>query len=127
MLAAGGDDHRLTQTGLFVGTVGYVAPEQVDDPRAVDTRADLYSVGCLLYAMLAGRPPFKGDSVVDTLIQVREKEAPDPRTVNPAADRDLLTRFDVLKFGSVRAVETNRYGVLSGGEYWRLELRTSNP
>src|SRR3954463_3881414 len=52
------DAARLTRLGGTFGTVDYVAPEQVTDPRSVDIRADVYSLGCTLYHLLAGRPPF---------------------------------------------------------------------
>src|SRR5262245_36268362 len=49
----------LTQADSFMGTPEYVAPEQATDARSVDTRADIYSLGCTLYALLTGRPPFQ--------------------------------------------------------------------
>src|SRR5262249_61905746 len=53
----------LTGAGAIMGTADYIAPEQAADPRAADIRADIYSLGCTLYHLIAGRPPFSEGTV----------------------------------------------------------------
>jgi serine/threonine protein kinase len=53
---------QLTVAGCMMGTPHYMAPEQAEDPRRVDTRADIYSFGATFYHVLTGRPPFEGDT-----------------------------------------------------------------
>jgi serine/threonine protein kinase len=57
----------LTQTGMVMGTADYMAPEQIDDPHAADIRADIYSLGCTLYFLLAGRAPFPEGTILQKL------------------------------------------------------------
>src|SRR5262249_27675972 len=60
---------ELTNDGELLGTPEYMAPEQARDPRAVDVRADVYGLGCVLYHALAGRPPFTDVSHVRLLLR----------------------------------------------------------
>jgi hypothetical protein len=66
----------LTNTGTVMGTVDYMAPEQAANARTVDIRADIYSLGCTLYHLLAGQVPFPGGMVTEILIahQLREPQ-----------------------------------------------------
>jgi serine/threonine protein kinase len=64
----------LTQAGFMLGTVDYMAPEQVQRPHEADTRADIYGLGCTLYHMLTGQPPFPGGEMIDKLNRHQTKE-----------------------------------------------------
>jgi serine/threonine protein kinase len=81
-LARAVDDASVTQSGTVTGTPQYMAPEQAGG-QAVDQRADLFAMGSTLYAMCAGRPPFRGDSGWAVLRQVCEAEPPSLRSLNP--------------------------------------------
>jgi len=75
--AAGGD--RLTETGMAIGTPAYMSPEQAAGERNLDGRSDQYTLGCVLYEMLAGQPPFSGPSV-ESVIHQHLTAAPAPVT-----------------------------------------------
>jgi serine/threonine protein kinase len=77
-----GDTARLTQQGTILGTPSYMAPEQLDG-LAVDARADLFSLGVVLYYLATGVLPFTGRDTVSTLMAVSTKEARPPRQLNP--------------------------------------------
>ena len=83
----------VTAAGIILGTAAYMAPEQAKG-RSVDARADIWAFGCVLFEMLAGRAPFAGESVVDILSTVIQRD-PDWSALpahTPAALRRLLRR-----------------------------------
>lgn len=71
----------LTVAGTMLGTFDYVAPEQARDPREADIRSDLYSLGCTVYHMLTGQPPYPEGTGMQKLLDHQGKSPPDPRSV----------------------------------------------
>ena len=90
------DDYGATMTNTFnvVGTAQYLSPEQATGEPA-DRRSDIYSVGCLLYELLTGRPPFSGDTPVSIAFQHVSAPLIAPSEINPAIDESLETVLKV--------------------------------
>ncbi|HQU41688.1 MAG: hypothetical protein B7Z73_01745 [Planctomycetia bacterium 21-64-5] len=78
------DGQDLTASGVTLGTFDYISPEQARDPRSADVRSDIYSLGCTLYYMLTGRPPFPDGTVLQKLLQHNSDAPPDPREFDPS-------------------------------------------
>mgnify|MGYP001370645992 CR=1 FL=1 len=77
------------EKGMLIGTADYIAPEQAIDPCLVDIRADIYSLGCTLYFLLTGQPPFPGASLMQKLMQHQDAERPQVRTARPEVPEGL--------------------------------------
>jgi serine/threonine protein kinase len=70
---------QITKPGEIVGDLRYMSPERTGDSRHVDARSDLYSLGALMYAMLTGRPPCEGNSLVETVTKIRQTPPVPPK------------------------------------------------
>ena len=82
-------DPRLTVTGTMLGTPGYIAPEQVDHYSTLDGRADIFSLGCVLYRCISGRAPFRGPDALRMLLNGTPKMLPRLREFRPSIPREL--------------------------------------
>lgn len=97
-------DTGLTKTGQFMGSIEYCAPEQIRGDE-VDRRADVYSLGCVLFEAIVGRPPFKRETEIATLYAHLEQTPPALSSVAPAAPRDL----DVVVSKALAKRPSSRY------------------
>jgi serine/threonine protein kinase/Tol biopolymer transport system component len=98
--------HTETEAGTVLGTAGYMSPEQVRG-EAVDARSDLFSVGTILYEMLAGRPPFARETAAETMAAILKEDPPQPlstdvspalaRIVSRCLEKTLETRFQSVR------------------------------
>jgi hypothetical protein len=79
----------LTEANVLMGTPEYMAPEQAKDPRKADTRADIYSLGCTLYHLLAGGVPYPADTSLMKVLAHHERPVPSVRALRPEVPKDL--------------------------------------
>jgi serine/threonine-protein kinase len=99
------DDSSVTKTGVGAGTPVYMAPEQARDAKRVDERSDIFALGSMLYCLLTGEPPFKGESVVE-LIEAKEKgKFPPARRFND----EVPERLDLILDKMLAAKPEQRY------------------
>ena len=91
---------RITETGLSLGTPHYMSPEQATGDRDVDPRSDVYALGCVLYEMLAGQPPFSASTAQAVLVKILTADAPsitsERRTVPPNVGHALARALEKL-------------------------------
>ncbi|HNH48672.1 MAG TPA: serine/threonine-protein kinase, partial [Myxococcota bacterium] len=103
-------DLKRTQAGVMMGTPAYMAPEQIKDASAVDHRADIFSLGCLLYELMVGQVPFHDEDWIEVLHRIRKGDYQPPEEANP-----LLPPRICAAIRSCLVVDVNgRVGTVSG-------------
>ncbi len=108
-------DSSKTKTGLVLGTPSFMSPEQIAGKR-IDGRSDLYSLGVMLYQMLAGVLPFRGDSMAELMFKIANEPATDIRLVQAGLSEKLAGVVAM----SVNKLPDNRY---QNGDHFAAELR----
>ncbi len=101
--------HRLTETGLFVGTPAYMSPEQAMGDVAVDGRSDVYSLGCVMYELLTGEPPFAAGSVRSQIAQRLLSAPRSPRVLRP----DVSSRMEAVIAKALSVEPSERFETAS--------------
>jgi serine/threonine protein kinase len=103
------DSQKLTETGVIVGTIYYMCPEQLREDRDLDQRADIYSLGCILYEMLTGAPPYTGASLKEVATRILRAPIPSVQRqqpgVPPAVDHAIsraLARSAAERFATMQ-------------------------
>jgi hypothetical protein len=104
-----GEESELTLAGKFVGSPKYTSPEALDRTKKIDHRADIYSLGILIYTMLAGQPPFSGDPIQVLTSHLRE-EPPLLRDTNPLARS--TPRLDLVIARCLKKDPEERFGTM---------------
>lgn len=79
----------ITVAGTTLGTFDYISPEQARDPRNADVRSDIYSLGCTMYHMLTGQPPYPEGTALQKLLDHQGKSPPDPKVLNSRIPNEL--------------------------------------
>lgn len=114
-------DYKATMTGVMMGTPAYMAPEQIKNAAGVDHRADIFSLGCLLYELVVGVVPFENEDWVEVLAAIRKgdyKRAKDvkpdiPERMSRAVDAALMVDFQarVSSVADLRAILLGEHAV----------------
>ena len=114
-------DNGLTNTGQLLGTPAYMAPEHASGRAALGPGADVYALGAILYFLCAGQPPFTGPTPFDVLLQVLDREAPNPSKLNRSVSKELdyvcqkaLEKDPQLRYQSPRELSLDLQSLLQG-------------
>ena len=120
---------RITETGLSLGTPHYMSPEQATGDRDVDPRSDVYALGCVLYEMLAGQPPFSATTAQAVLVQILTVDAPSitmmRRTVSPHVVAALAKSLE--KLPADRFTNAAEFATALGDESFTYQARPRTP
>jgi serine/threonine-protein kinase len=102
------DYQKLTETGVIVGTLYYMSPEQLREDRDLDQRSDTYSLGCILYEMLTGGPPYTGRSLTEVASRILRASVPSVRRLRP----EVPAAVDQAISRSLAKVASDRFATM---------------
>lgn len=116
-------DHQdvgLTRSGVILGTIDYMSPEQAENTRRADARSDIYSLGCTLFCLLTGKPPYPAENTLAKLMAHRTRPVPSLRTTRSEVSADL----DAIVQRMLAKRPEDRYQTMSE---LLIDLRTGKP
>jgi eukaryotic-like serine/threonine-protein kinase len=121
-------DSSKTKTGLVLGTPSFMSPEQIAGKK-VDGRSDLYSLGVMLYQMLTGLLPFRGDSMAELMYKIASEEAPDVRVLRPELSERLanVVALSLSKRPEARYQDGERFAADLRGALDEPPVRQAGP
>ncbi|HZH74925.1 MAG TPA: protein kinase, partial [Archangium sp.] len=121
------DTHVQTQAPAILGTMTYMAPEQLQNPALVDGQADVYSLGVMLFELLAGKPPFHSDEPSAVLAMHLQQEPPSLRELTPTAPRALCAFIASMLAKDPRARPDMRHCQERLGQPWAADGEEACP
>jgi serine/threonine protein kinase len=134
------EDAHLTKTGVMMGTLAYVSPEQLQDAKNVDHRADIFSLGVVTYEALSGTVPFSGEGIAQTIVKIVSQEEKPLHMLNPGVGvgisgcvakslrKKARDRYrSVNEFGRdfAQAMAENDGGIYGGDNLQKLDVTQS--
>jgi len=109
----------LTASGIIMGTVDFLPPEQSDDSKRADHRADIYSLGCTLHYLLTGKPPYSGETLMQKLLAHHQKPIPSLGAARPDVPLEIDRLFQKMLAKSPDDRPSSMIEVLRSLEAWR--------
>jgi serine/threonine protein kinase len=126
-IEGGGSSPSLTASGIIMGTVDFLPPEQSDDSKRVDHRADIYGLGCTLHYLLTGKPPYQADSIMQRLLAHHKRPIPSLTEARPDVPAEVDAVFRAMLAKAPEDRPQSMAEVIRALEPWRWPASGAKP